>query len=438
MTEYWLKELWRIAGILAVCLMLGAITGLSGFFLFAGLLFYLAWHAWKLRRLARWLIYRHEPEPQLGDDIWGELYYQVQRRKARARKRERKLKAVIRLYRESSAAMPDAALVLLADNTIGWMNEAAASLLGLKGDTDVGHRIDNLVRHPDFVRFLHDGDYSESLELVSPVAEDRAMEIHIVPYGDDQRLLVARDITRLHRLEVMRRDFIANVSHELSTPLTVISGYLESLGEKPRQSVQLEQAVKQMRQQTDRMTQLVSDLLQLSRLETNDTHEPEAEINVVAMLRGLVADAGMLVQERRHHVSLEADEAVALRGVAKHIYSAFANIIRNAAQYTPDGGRIEVRWRGDRTGACFEVSDTGIGIPAPVIPRLTERFYRVDTGRSRAVGGTGLGLSIVKHVLRNHQASLQVESAPGKGSTFRCLFPPERVVLHDDRQRAVK
>lgn len=438
MTEYWLKEFWRLAAALTLGFIVGALTGLGGSAVFLALCCYLLWHAWKLRKLAQWLMYRRKPEPRLGNDIWGEIYYQIQRRKARARKRERKLKAVIRLYRESSAAMPDATLVLGSDNSIEWMNDAASTLLGLKGDMDIGHRIDNLVRHPDFIGFLHGGDYSESLELSSPIDEDRVMEIHIVPYGDDQRLLVARDITKLHRLEAMRRDFIANVSHELSTPLTVISGYLESLGEKSHQVPQFEQAVRQMRRQTERMTNLVSDLLQLSRLEINDTREPEVEINVVGMLRGLVSDAGMMDPERRHHVTLEADEAVALRGVSRHLYSAFSNIIRNAVQYTPDGGRIMVRWSGDGAGACFEVRDTGIGVPAAAISRLTERFYRVDTGRSRALGGTGLGLSIVKHVVRNHQGRLEIESAAGKGSTFRCLFPAERVILHAEAQRIVQ
>lgn len=437
MTKFWFQELWRIGAVVGTALLLGAAFGHGGTFLFIGLLGYFAWHAWKLRRLARWLIYRNEPEPRFGDDIWGEVFYQVQRRKTRARKRERRLKAMIRLYRESSAALPDGTVILRPDNSIEWMNEAAAGMLGLRHG-DVGRRVDNLVRHPEFVRFLHDGNYEEALELASPVSEDRTLEIHIVPYGNEQRLLVARDITRLHRLEVMRRDFIANVSHELSTPLTVISGYLESLLGRPRQSDRVDAALEQMRQQADRMTNLVNDLLQLSRLEIDDAHEPEMEIDVAAMLRGLVADAGMLGRQRPQEIVLEADEAVALRGAPKHVYSALANLIRNAAQYTPAGGRIDVRWYGDRGGACFEVKDTGIGIPAAAIPRLTERFYRVDTGRSRAVGGTGLGLSIVKHVLRNHQANLQVESTPGKGSTFRCLFPAERVVLRDDRQRAAK
>lgn len=440
MEKYWLKEARNLAIIVAVSLLLGALTGRHAAFFVAGLMAYLAWHGYRLYRLSRWLFYKHEPDPRFGDDIWGEVHYQIQRRKARARKRERKLKALIKLYRESAAALPDATLVLRRDNTIEWMNEAAASLLGLKPESDIGHPVHNLIRHPDFVQFLQSQDYSEPLQLASPVDESRMMQIHIVPYGDDQRLLVARDITKLHRLEVMRRDFIANVSHELSTPLTVISGYLESLEAQARQPEHLEEALRQMREQANRMKNLVNDLLQLSRLEMNETRETEVEIDVGAMSRSLIMDIGQLAQEQahKHDISVSVDEGLLLRGVQKDIYSAFANLLRNAVQYTPEGGKIEVRWYEEPSGAaCFKVTDTGIGIPEPLVPRLTERFYRVDAGRSRLVGGTGLGLSIVKHVLINHQATLQIESTPGKGSTFSCHFPPERVVRTEAKQRAV-
>lgn len=426
MTQYWLKEAWRFAAFVGVGVILGDIFDQGAGFVVIALLGFVAWHAVRLRRLARWLMYRNQPEPEFGNDIWGEVYYQIQRRRGRARKRERKLKGMIRRYRESSAAMPDATVVLRADDTIEWMNDAAASLLGLRTGGDLGSRIDNLLRHPDFVRFLQSGIYDEALELVSPVDEDRTMEIHIVPYGHEQRLLVARDITRMHQLEVMRRDFVANVSHELSTPLTVIGGYLEKLADSPPSPERLAQPVARMREQTERMTQLVSDLLRLSRLET-EAAEPETSIDVATMIHRMVSEAGLAGGEARHRFELQLDEDVLLRGASRDLYAAFANLIRNAVQYTPEGGVITVRWRADGAGARFDVQDTGIGIPAVSIPRLTERFYRVDAGRSRRAGGTGLGLSIVKHVLRKHQAALKVESALGKGSTFSCLFPAERV-----------
>ncbi len=428
MTDYWLKELRRLALILAASLLVGTVFELPGGALVIGLLIFLGWHLLKLRHFARWLAHGYEPEPGFSDNIWSELYYQVYKLRERGRKRERKLKNLVERYRQSAAAFPDAALVLRRDNSIEWMNEAAATLLGLNLVRDVGQRVDNLVRQPDFVDYLQSGEYAEPITLKSPIDNAAIMQIYIVPYGDNQRLLIARDITKLHRLEVMRRDFIANVSHELSTPLTVIGGYLESLVGKPRKPEQIEQALRQMQQQTERMRNLVNDLLQISRLEMNEIQEEETDVNVPGMLHGLLADARMLGGERHHEFALEVDESVWLHGVGQYLYSAFANLVRNAVQYTPGGGRIVIRWYAADGGACFSVEDNGIGIPPHLIPRLTERFYRVDTGRSRSVGGTGLGLSIVKHVLRNHQAVLEVRSTPGQGSTFLCRFPPSRVV----------
>jgi len=426
---YWLKELWRLTLILAACLLVSALIGRQSVALAAGALVYFGWHLLKLHHFARWLIYGYEPEAGFSDNIWSELYYQVQKLRERGRKRERKLKNLVERYRDSAAAFPDAALVLHRDNAIEWMNEAAATLLGFNLTRDIGQRVDNLLRQPVFVDYLQSGEYSEPLVLNSPVDNVSMMQIYIVPYGDNQRLLIARDITKLHRLEAMRRDFITNVSHELSTPLTVISGYLESLIGKPRKPEQLEQALRQMQQQTERMRNLVNDLLQISRLEMNETQEEVMDVNVPAMLHGLLADAKMLGGERRHEFVLEVDETLWLSGVSQYLYSAFANLVRNAVQYTPNGGHIVIRWRAGAAGACFEVEDNGIGIPPQLIPRLTERFYRVDSGRSRSVGGTGLGLSIVKHVLRNHQATLEVTSTPGAGSTFSCRFPPGRVIV---------
>jgi two-component system phosphate regulon sensor histidine kinase PhoR len=425
-TGYLLKETLRLIAFAGGGVMLGGLFGRTGLFLIIALLMFIAWHAVRLGRLTRWLMYRNQPEPEFGNDIWGEIYYQVQRRKARARKRERKLKAMIRRYRESSAAMPDAAVVLRPDNTIEWMNEAAASMLGLKAGSDLGSRIDNLVRHPDFVRFLHSGNYEDSIKLRSPVDKDRTMEVHIIPYGHEQRLMIARDVTRMHRLEEMRRDFVANVSHELSTPLTVISGYLERMAESPPPAEKLAGPVAQMREQTERMKHLVSDLLQLSRLETNAT-EPEVPIDVSAMVRRLTGEIAQSAGGDTHRFEMQLDDRLLLRGVSRDIQMAVSNLIRNAVQYTPEGGSITVRWAADDGGARLDVQDTGIGIPAAAIPRLTERFYRVDAGRSRRAGGTGLGLSIVKHVLRQHQATLHVESIVNKGSTFSCLFPAERM-----------
>lgn len=437
MSGLWLKEFWRLTAFLTLAFLAGLVFGRVSAFIAIGLAAWLVWQIWKLYRFSRWLISGKEAAPNYGNDLWGELYYQVHKLRNQTRRREQMLREVVDQYRASAEALPDATLVLAPDNRIEWMNQSAASLLGLDAKSDIGHRVQNLIRHPDFIELLGSGDYSEPLELASPTEDGRMMEIHIVPYGDRQRLLVARDITRLHRLEVMRRDFIANVSHELSTPLTVISGYLENLTGRQRKPEQIESALGQMRQQAERMRSLVNDLLQISRLELNETQEPETEVDVAAMLSGLIEELKHPGQPRHHEITLDADTTLFLRGVGKDLYSAFSNVIRNAVQYTPDGGRIGIRWFADHGIACFSVRDSGIGVPQELIPRLTERFYRVDAGRSRALGGTGLGLSIVKHVLRNHQATLQVESAVGKGSLFVFRFPGKRVVIRPDRQQAV-
>lgn len=433
----WLKEFWRLAGIIAVAFMAGLAFDRIAAFVGAGFVCWLLWQAWMLYCFSRWLVSGGEPAPNYGNDLWGELYYQIHKLRNQTRRREQMLREIVEQYRASAEALPDATLVLAPDNRIEWMNHSAASLLGLDPAADIGHRIQNLLRHPDFIAMLESGEYSEPLELVAPADDGRMMEIHIVPYGDRQRLLVARDITRLHRLEVMRRDFIANVSHELSTPLTVISGYLENLSGRERRPEQTEKALAQMRQQAVRMSSLINDLLQISRLELNETQEAETEVDVAAMLSGIVDELKLPGQPRRHEITLDADRGLLLRGIGRDLYSAFSNVIHNAVQYTPDGGRIDIGWIAEGNAARFSVRDTGIGVPQELIPRLTERFYRVDAGRSRALGGTGLGLSIVKHVLRNHQAVLQVESAVGKGSLFVFRFPPERVVSRPERRQAV-
>lgn len=426
MKSYWVRESVRFAAFVGAGLLLGSLIGQTTILLVASLLAFIGWHTVRINRLARWLMYRSQPEPSFGNDIWGEVVYQIGRRRTRYRKREEKLRGMVRRYRESAAAMPDATVVLRANHTIEWMNEAAASLLGLDRRLDLGRRIDNLIRHPDFVRFLRSGQYEEALELVSPADESRTMEIHIVPYGHDQRLLVARDITRMHQLEVMRRDFVANVSHELSTPLTVVGGYLEKLSEHPQAREELAEPLAEMRIQTERMMRLVSDLLRLSRIETA-AHDPEREVSVAAMVRRLARETGLAGESPTRGSELLLDDGLTLRGSARDLEAAIANLLRNAVQYTPPGGSVTVRWQEEPEGASLEVEDTGIGIPAAAIPRLTERFYRVDAGRSRSAGGTGLGLSIVKHVLRRHEAVLEVDSDLGRGSRFRCVFPAERV-----------
>jgi two-component system phosphate regulon sensor histidine kinase PhoR len=255
--------------------------------------------------------------------------------------------------------------------------------------------------------------------------------VRIVPYGADRRLLLARDVTRLHRLEQMRKDFVANVSHELRSPLTVIVGYLENLTDDDSTPDELRRPLQQMARQADRMCLIVEDLLRLSRIEDQPGGAPRDEIAVAEMLERIHADAAKLDQGK-HEIHSNVDKLVRVLGEYNELYSAFSNLVFNALQYTPQGGEVFIHWVKTADGARLEVRDTGIGIEAHHIPRLTERFYRIDKARSREVGGTGLGLAIVKHVLLRHDASLKVDSKPGEGSTFQCIFPPSRIAISED------
>ena len=431
MSRYWLYEIRLLLSILGAGLLGGWATAHGAAWLILAGIVYFGLQALRLRAFLRWLQRGRLAEPPALPGVWGELCYLVYRIHDRARKKQRRLGELLQRYQATAAALPDAAVVLGRDHSIQWLNEAASQLLALRPRRDVGQRIDNLLRHPAFVAYLHGGDYSEPLVLSSLVTEDSVLALHIVPYGQDQRLLVARDITRMHHLEVMRRDFVANVSHELRTPLSVILGYLESVREGETDAPRLRHAIDAMAQQAGRMSHLIDDLLTISRLET-EAREHEGPVNVPLLIKGIVAEARPLCERKGQELSLDVDPALWLKGHEQYLHSAFLNLLSNAVRYTPEQGAIAVRWRrGEGGEAWFEVQDNGIGIPAAALPRLTERFFRVDAGRSREMGGTGLGLAIVKHVLKQHDARLEVASTPGKGSLFRCRFPAARVAGRD-------
>ncbi len=418
----------RLLGALAVGGGLGALLGATGWGLFAATLGFALWQLHHAKRFERWLAERPKGYPKAPPGLWEEIYSHIHRLQQQHKKRKRKLAALLNRFQESTAAMPDATVVLDALGRIEWFNRAAVRLLGLRQPQDRGQRIHNLLRSPEFTRYLLAGDYDTPLLFTSPAHPGTTLAIHIIPYGNKQRLLIARDVTRLQRLERIRRDFVTNVSHELRTPLTVIRGYLESLQQDEDCRESCGRALDTMAQQAQRMQNIVEDLLLLSRLETASTSDHDRPVAVPTLLKTLHEDAQLLAKEAGHRVTLECDEALWLRGNEKELYSAFSNLVTNAIKYTPEPGEIHIRWFHDAEGAKFEVRDNGIGIPAQEIPRITERFYRVDVGRSREAGGTGLGLAIVKHVLKRHGARLTVESTPGQGSTFTCIFPPERIV----------
>ncbi|MFP4640017.1 MAG: phosphate regulon sensor histidine kinase PhoR [Guyparkeria sp.] len=404
----------------------GWATGLAGL-LYAGSL---------LLRIA--YLARSLPIAWTRKRIWG-VPGLVQARQRRLRRswhrRQRRLVRLLKRYHRSAMSVPDAMVVLTEDREIEWLNDAAGEMLGLNS-TDQGLRIDNLLRAPAFVDWLDHGAEQAPLEIRAPGDETRAVSLRIEPYGSDRFLLIGRDITALHRLQGVRQDFVANVSHELRTPLTVLAGYVETLLDTDEQmDPQMHRILSNMHQQSDRMRRIVEDLLLLSRLETSEPDEEMFEsVDVAALVRPILADARLLSGEEGHRIESDIDVDLRLRGVPRELQSAFSNLVFNAVKYTPAGGRVAVGWSLDPKGRpVFEVTDSGIGIEARHIPRLTERFYRIDVGRSRSRGGTGLGLAIVKHVALRHGARLKIESTPGQGSRFRVIFPAQRAILHEGR-----
>jgi two-component system phosphate regulon sensor histidine kinase PhoR len=338
--------------------------------------------------------------------------------------RTRRLAGQLRALRNAAAALPDALVLLDRDGRARWFNEAALRLLGLRRPQDRRIVLTTRLADSSIADWLAGGGTGPLDDVPAPADATLHLSLSLLPIGRDQQLLIARDISNLNRLEQIRRDFVANVSHELRTPLTVIHGYLELLD--PEDTPELEPIIGEMRLQSRRMAQIVEDLLTLSRLETQP-RLVEEHVAMRALLATLRKEAEAL-SHGRHTIVVEAEDEVDLLGSLKELHSAFSNLVSNAVRYTPTGGRIRIRWRRTPEGLEFAVSDTGYGIPASHQARLTERFYRVSSSRSRETGGTGLGLSIVKHVLNLHQARLTITSEPGRGSTFAAIFGTERVL----------
>jgi two-component system phosphate regulon sensor histidine kinase PhoR len=318
-------------------------------------------------------------------------------------------------------------VILDADNRIEWCNDTAETHFELNAETDAGQPVINLMRQPEFVAYVESGEYAQPVELRSTRGSGAIFSVQIIPYGDAQKLLLSRDITRLEKLETMRRDFVANVSHELRTPLTVLSGFLETIRELQLDPQRARDYMSLMAEQGKRMERIVDDLLTLSTLESAPSPPLDERVRVAPLLERLRGDAGVL-SGGKHRLVLDVEAGFDLLGAESEIASAFGNLVTNAVRYTPDGGEIRISWRATEAAAEFAVTDSGIGIAPEHIPRLTERFYRVDRGRSRATGGTGLGLAIVKHILSRHQATLDIKSEAGKGSRFAAHFPARRVV----------
>lgn len=416
-------ELKRLGIIAALCVLLSWLTPWSLVsVLFVGIGLYLGVMLWQIWRLNKWLARINEEEqPPEASGIWGEAFdniYHLQRRQAQEKAN---LQAVINRVQETTSALKDGIILLDWRGHLDFWNPAAQRLLGFHAK-DQGLSVIHFIRHPGFVSYFEDGDYSEPLELPSPRFASKQLQFQITRFGKNERLIVVRDVTQLHNLEQMRQDFVANVSHELRTPLTVINGYLETMADN-NTAAAWRKPLQQMQQQAQRMSLLINDLIMLSRLETTESGYNQHDIPLTPLLTAVRTEAVVLGNEKSQTIILESEPDLHLRGTEKEIHSAFSNLVTNAIKYTPEYGKIVMRlWRDDEH-IYFSVSDNGPGIEQKHLSRLTERFYRVDPSRNSSTGGTGLGLAIVKHVLLRHDAELKVTSEVGKGSVFTCVFP---------------
>ncbi len=386
-----------------------------------------AFHVWHLGGLANWAAGPvDEPVPE-GRGSWRVAFSALYRRARTRNLVHRDLASAMERFRSVAEAIPDGMVVLDESNRVEWANARAQAHFGLDLDQDTARPLVNVVRQPEFIRYLETGDYSDALTIASQREAGTTLSIQIIPFGVREKLLISRDITQLEAVARMRRDFIANVSHEMKTPLTVVAGFIETLQDMELEPRQRARYLQLMHEQARNMKRLVDDLLTLSALESDQNTVAESTFAIEPLLLGLSADAKAL-SGGQHTIALDMRDGATVLGSRDELASAFGNLISNAIRYTPEGGKVTLSWRIAEDGRGeFGVDDTGIGIAAEHIPRLTERFYRVDRSRSRATGGTGLGLAIVKHVLLRHDAELDVVSEPGRGSTFTVRLPARRV-----------
>ena len=433
MNKKWKSEARSMAMFCGIGALVGALIGQIFLCISIVLICYSVWNIINLKSIDDWLSDKardeefNDEEPPEAKGIWGEIFdhlYHYQRREKLARN---ELQSIIDRAQDSTNALKDGVISTDSHGNLEWWNESTCRLLGFRYPDDVGQAITNLFRDPRFKNYFEVKDYSEPLVIPSPVNEHVILQIHATLFGQEDRLLLIRDISRLHNLEKMRTDFVANVSHELRTPLTVLKGYLETLIDQSSLSPKLmAKAANQMMDQSLRMESLVNDLLLLSRLETK-VKEEDQSIGVHPILTNLCDHAQTLAKKNNQEITLLSTDNLQIMGIEKELHSAFSNLINNAVKYSGEEGSIQVRWWEDQDGAHMQVEDNGIGIDPEHIPRLTERFYRVDSSRHTSTGGTGLGLAIVKHVMMRHGGTLEIQSEYGKGSVFSCHFPKERI-----------
>ncbi|MFV0447620.1 MAG: phosphate regulon sensor histidine kinase PhoR [Vibrio sp.] len=425
----WKKLAWELAFFYLPWVVIGWIFGYMPWLLLAATVIQLVWHLHNQLRLSAWLWDEKRLTPPSGSGNWESLFNGIYRLQQRQRKKRKELTNLIRRFRNGAESLPDAVVVFRSEGNIVWCNRLAQHLLGFRWPDDSGQPISNLIRTPDFIKYLQKDDFSEPLEMRSPLNVERMLELRIVPYTEGEHLMVVRDVTQIKQLEGMRRNFFANVSHELRTPMTVLQGYLE-MTEDPEilSGPMWAKAHGVMTEQLNRMNSLVNQLLTLSKIEAAPMHELEEVVNVPEMLEILEKEAISLSGSDEHKLSFEIDNNLKVLADEDQLRSAISNLVYNAVKYTPPGAEVYVRWYQTPQGACLEVEDKGDGIEPQHLHRLTERFYRVDKARSRDTGGSGLGLAIVKHALSHHDSHLDIESEVGKGSKFSFVLPKRLVV----------
>jgi two-component system, OmpR family, phosphate regulon sensor histidine kinase PhoR len=429
-----LKAALFVCALSAICLFLWLISGVTvALVVFSiGLLLYLASHILWLHKLYLWFknpVLKEIPE---GSGVWQDVFTALLKYERNNISNQTQLSSALERFNLTANAIPDGLVILSPSNEIEWCTPHAESQLGLNLITDKNLPVVNLIRDSHFIAYLYSEEFSEPFKLKSWRNPEVIFEIQLIPFASKQKLLICRDMTQLEKVDAMRRDFIANVSHELRTPLTVVGGFLETLSDMEGAVPEaLKTYFAMMQEQTGRMRRIIEDLLTLSTIESNTENPSDDEIDMGNLLKSLQNDAMGLshsLYKTKHKILLDADPTLNLTGAQDELQSAFSNLVSNAVRYTPKGGDIFITWGLKNEQPVFSVRDTGIGIEQQHIDRLTERFYRVDRGRSRETGGTGLGLSIVKHILIRHQAKLEINSEIGVGSTFSVVFPKSRIV----------
>ena len=434
---FWWRPILVFAGFSLIALFTGVVWGgRVGWMSLATLLgLYLARQLWQESRLAAWLeqaVIKPAPAPR-DVGLWGDIFYRLDKLFTKQSRNQTELASALQQFQNAAGAVPDGIVILNGADQIEWCNTASRKFLGLDIKRDRGQYIRYLLRQLNFLEFLDAHDYSRRLTCRSPLNRDTLLNLQLVPFEGDKKLLVVRDVTELERVEAMRRDFVANVSHELRTPLTVVGGFVETLAEMDKPSdTDLKHYFSLMLSHSRRMQRLLDDLLTLSKLESTDQKPADEQTQVPSLIHELSREAEQL-SNGRHRIEVQVESQAWIEGNLQEIHSAFFNLVSNAVRYTPEGGVITLRWANREAGAAFSVTDTGEGIASEHIPRLTESFYRVDRSRSRETGGTGLGLAIVKHILSRHEARLDIQSVLSKGSTFSAIFPNGRLILpqHD-------